>query len=259
LRRLADLRDLPAAAMIAAEVERQAPAGMTLRRLSQLSALAPPRIVALLRTHPFVVTRSGLVLRKADVDDLLSRIPALLARHATGLSHEKLLRGLPGSSAALMDEALGTLLARGIVGKRGSEFSALQPAQDRARIRNEAELASRIAETLRRGALAPPSPGDIVSDLQASRAVERLLREGVIVRALDRAKGREILFHRDAIEEARRRLAPLLERGPGLLVTEVGAALGISRKYSMPLLDHLDKIRFTRRVKDRRTAGSHQR
>ncbi len=36
------------------------------------------------------------------------------------------------------------------------------------------------------------------------------------------------------------------------LVTEVGAALGISRKYSMPLLDHLDTIRFTRRVKDRR-------
>jgi selenocysteine-specific elongation factor len=91
-----------------------------------------------------------------------------------------------------------------------------------------------------------------VSDLQSSRAVERLLREGVIVRALDRAKGKEILFHRDAIEEARRRLAPLLEREPGLLVTEVGAALGISRKYSMPLLDHLDAIRFTRRIKDRR-------
>jgi selenocysteine-specific elongation factor len=36
------------------------------------------------------------------------------------------------------------------------------------------------------------------------------------------------------------------------LVTEVGAALGISRKYSLPLLDHLDTIRFTRRVKDRR-------
>jgi selenocysteine-specific elongation factor len=91
-----------------------------------------------------------------------------------------------------------------------------------------------------------------VSDLQSSRAVERLLREGVIVRAVDRAKGKEILFHRDAIEEARRRLSPLLEREPGLLVTEVGAALGISRKYSMPLLDHLDAIHFTRRIKDRR-------
>ena len=63
---------------------------------------------------------------------------------------------------------------------------------------------------------------------------------------------REIVFHRDAIQDAQRRLAPLLEQPPGLLVTEIGAALGISRKYSMPLLDHLDTIRFTRRVKDRR-------
>jgi selenocysteine-specific elongation factor len=252
LRRLQDLRDLPVAGMIAAEVARAAPAGTTLRRLSQLSALATPRIVELIKAQPFVVTRSGLVLRKADLDDLLARIPALLAQHPPGLPQEQLLRAFPESGAALLDEALGTLLARSIVSKRGSQFAVAQRAQDRARIRNEAELASRIAETLRQGGLTPQSPSSIVSDLQSSRAVERLLREGLIVRAHDRAKGKEILFHRDAIEEARRRLAPLLEREPGLLVTEVGAALGISRKYSMPLLDHLDTIRFTRRVKDRR-------
>ena len=252
LQRLGDLRDLPPAAMIAAEVARQAPGGTTLRRLAQLSALATPRIVELIQTHPFVMTRSGRVLRKADMDDFLACIPALLAHQPTGLSHEKLLREFPGGGAALLDEVLGTLLARGVISKRGREFAVPQPAQDRARIRNEAELAARIAETLRRGGLSPPSPSSIVADLQSSRAVERLLREGVIVRALDRAKGKEILFHRDAIEQARQRLAPLLEREPGLLVTEVGAALGISRKYSMPLLDHLDTIRFTRRVKDRR-------
>jgi selenocysteine-specific elongation factor len=252
LQRLEDLRDLPAPAMIAAEVARAAPVGTTLRRLAQLSALAMPRVLELIQAQPFVVTRSGQVLRKADVEELIVRIPALLAEHPAGLSHEKLLRAFPAGGAAVLDEVLGTLLARDVIGKRGSEFAVPQRAQDRARIRNEAELASRIAETLRRSGLTPPSPGSIVSDLQSSRAVERLLREGVIVRALDRAKGKEILFHRDAVEEARRRLAPLLEREPGLLVTEVGAALGISRKYSMPLLDHLDTIRFTRRVKDRR-------
>lgn len=252
LQRLENLRVLPAAAMIAAEVERDSPAGTTLKRLSQLSALATPRIVELIRALPFVVTRSGLVLRKADLDGLLSRIPSLLAQHATGLTAEELLRALPASGAAALDEALGTLLARRLILKRGSQFAIPRPEQDRARARSEAELAARIAETLRRGGLAPPSPGAIVSDPQSKRAVERLLREGVIVRARDRAKEREILFHRDAIDEARRRLAPLLAREPGLLVTEVGSTLGISRKYSVPLLDHLDTIRFTRRVKDRR-------
>ena len=146
-------------------------------------------------------------------------------------------------------------MARGIISKRGSQLLVPRPEEDRVRSRKETELVSRIAETLRRGGLTPPSPSEIVRDLPSKHAVDRLLREGVVVRALDRAKGREILFHRDAIEEAQRRLAPLLERAPGLLVTEVGAALGISRKYSMPLLDHLDAIRFTRRINDRRVRG----
>ena len=252
VRRLKDLRDLPAVEMIAAEMDREAPAGTTLRRLSQLSALATSRIVEMIQAQPFVVIRSGWVLRKVDMDDLLSRLPALLAQNPTGLSREKLLRAFPACGAALLDEALAALLFRGVIEKRGSQFAGAEPAKDRARIRHESDLAARIAETLRRAGLSPPSPGGIVSDLQSSRAVERLLREGVIVRAVDRAKGKEILFHRDAIEEARRRLSPLLERAPGLLVTEVGAALGISRKYSMPLLDHLDAIHFTRRIKDRR-------
>jgi len=46
------------------------------------------------------------------MDDLLSRIPSLLAPHATGLSREKLLSALPGTGAAVLDEALGRLLAR---------------------------------------------------------------------------------------------------------------------------------------------------
>jgi selenocysteine-specific elongation factor len=255
LERLEDLRALPPAEMIAAEVRRQGPAGTTLRHLSQLSALAAPRIVELLQALPCVITKSGIVVPKADMERLLSRIPSLLALHPTGLSHDKLVSALPEAAVAVLDEALGRLLAGQIISKRGSQLLVPRPDEDRARTRKETELGSRIAETLRRGGLTPPSPSAIVTDLQSKHAVDRLLREGVVVRALDRAKGREILFHRDAIEEAQRRLAPLLERAPGLLVTEVGAALGISRKYSMPLLEHLDAIRFTRRINDRRVRG----
>jgi selenocysteine-specific elongation factor len=223
-----------------------------LRHLSQLAALAMPRIVELLRTLPVIVTRSGWVVEKAELDNLLSHIPSLLAPHPTGLSREKLLAALPGTGPAVLDEALGCLRTRGGVSERGGQLLIPRPDEDRARTRYEVELALRIAETLRRAGLTPPNPSAIMTDVRSKRAVERLLREGVVIRAVDRAKEREILFHRDAIEAARRRLAPLLERPPGLLVTEVGAALGISRKYSMPLLDHLDTIRFTSRLKDRR-------
>lgn len=85
--------------------------------------------------------------------------------------------------------------------------------------------------------------------------VDRLLRDGVVVRAVDASKGKELMFHREAIAEAKRRLEPQLTREPGLLVSEIGAMLGISRKFTMPLLAHLDQTGFTRRVGDRRRLG----
>jgi selenocysteine-specific elongation factor len=252
LKRLEDLHTLPQEAIIAAQVQREGLAGTTLRQLSRLSALATPRIADLLHTLPVVVTRSGLVVSKAQMDHLLSGIPTLLASHATGLTRDRLLSALSETGHAVLDAALGRLLARGVVSLHGSHFLIPRPDEDRARARNEAELASQIAETLRRGGLTPPNPGTIVTGASSKRAVDRLLTAGIIVRAVDRAKDREILFHKDAIEDAQRRLAPLLEHGPGMLVTEITAALGISRKYCMPLLDHLDTICFTRRVNDRR-------
>jgi selenocysteine-specific elongation factor len=252
LKLLEDLRALPPEAIVAAQMQREGPGGTTLRQLSQLSALAEPRIVELLQTLPAVITRSGVVVGRADMDHLLSRIPSLLAPHPTGVTRDKLLSALSGTGHAVLDAALGRLLAQGVVSLRGNHLLIPRPDEDRARTRNEAELASQIAEILRRSGLTPPNPSTIVTGAQSKRAVDRLLRAGVIVRAVDRAKDREILFHKDAIEDAQRRLAPLLQHGPGLLVTEITAALGISRKYCMPLLDHLDTIRFTRRVNERR-------
>jgi selenocysteine-specific elongation factor len=255
LRRLEELRTLSRTAMIAAEIEREGSVPTTVRRLSMLSALAKSRIVELLQTLPVVVTRSGLVVRVAHVDRLLACIPSVLGRQAAGLSHGALLSAMPGTDPAVLDEALGRLLASGAIIKRGSLLVVPRPDEDRNRALVEAELASRIAETLRRGGLSPPRPDEIVTSPQTRRAVERLLREGLIIRAVDRAKGREILFHEEAVEEARRRLQPLLQHGPGLLATEIGSVLGVSRKYTMPLLGHLDTIGFTRRVDDRRLLG----
>jgi len=256
LDRLDQLRSLPPAKVIAAEVERAGTAGTTLRHLSRLSALVPSQVVALLRDVPILVARSGLVVQKADLDRLAARIMSLLALHQAGLSQSRLQAALPGAGGAVIGEAIGQLLARGAINKRGSQFVLPRPDLDRARAEDESELAARIAEMLRSAHLAPPKPDEIMVDPPSKRAVERLLRAGVIIRAVDRAKGKEILFHRDAIEDARRRLAPLLADEPGLLVTEIGAALGISRKYSMPLVDHLDSIRFTRRIGDRRMLHS---
>ena len=128
----------------------------------------------------------------------------------------------------------------------------IRPDPERERL--TADAAVRIAVLLRQAGLTPPLPKEIVVDASSHRAVELLLREGTVIRAVDRDKGKELLFHRDAIAGARSVLAPLLAEG--MLVSEISAALGISRKFCMPLLDHLDMVRFTRREGDRRFAGA---
>jgi selenocysteine-specific elongation factor len=255
LERLTDLRDLPPAELVGREVERAGAAGTTLRRLSRLCALAPARVAQLLQNRPVVTTRAGLAVARVELDRLVSRIPQLLARQPGGLPPDKLMAALPGTGPEVLEEALARLSSRGAIVRRGGQVLVPRPDEDLARARDEAELAALIAETLRKAGLTPPDPKAIITDLAAKRAVDRLLRDGLVVRALDRPRGKEILFHREAIEEAQRRLAPLLQRQEGLLVTEAGAALGVSRKYSMPLLDHLDTIRFTRRIDERRIPG----
>lgn len=255
LQRLECLRDLAPAALIAAELRRRGAAGVSLRHASQLTALAVPTIAGLIRTQPIATTRSGWLVRQSDLKDLIAGISALVAPHAGGLTRKQLSAALPEAGPEILEEALAQLLARGALQERGDRVSVPRPAEDRLRAQRDSELAVRIAEMLRKAGLSPPNPGEIVTDARSHRAVDRLLRAGILVRAVDRAKVREMLFHRDAIEEARRRLGPLLDRPQGALVMEMREALGISRKHIMPLLEHLDAIRFTRRIHDRRVRG----
>jgi selenocysteine-specific elongation factor len=199
-----------------------------------------------------VVGRGHAVMPAAALERLLARVPEVLAPHPAGLSRERLLGALPGTGGEVLDEALTRLLAAGTVRQHGGILAVPRPDADRARARSEALLASDLADALRRGGLTPPDAAAIAAGLEGKRALDRLVREGVAVRAHDRVQKRVILFHQEAVEEAQRRLAPLLARPPGLLVSEVGSALGISRKFSVPLLEHLDHIRFTRRIQNRR-------
>jgi selenocysteine-specific elongation factor len=247
------LRDSHADDIAAREIALAGRAGTTLAGLARLTGLLPDALSAQLRSLPVVGTRAGLVVSKEGLADVMADIARLLATLPAGLAIEPLRKRLPGTGTAVLDEALRRLIAEGQVAKRGDRFVLPNPDADSAREQGEAARAAQVAETLRKGGLTPPRPEEIQTGPAERAAVARLLRDGTIIRAVDRAKGKEILFHSTAIDQARTTLAPLLADSDGLLVSEICAALGISRKFAMPLLDHLDTIRFTRRVDDRRT------
>ena len=237
------------------EVARAGAAGVRLETLARLAGVAPARAAAMLADAPVVIGRGGVAMTQAAFDTVLAQIPARLAapsRRPDGLSRDQLAALLPEAGAAVLDEAIARLVARGALLHAGGSLRIRREAREQDRAREEAALAARLAEMLRQGGLSPPDPAKLAAEPRAKRLLDRLVREGVAIRTLDRVQKREILFHREAVEAARRQLAPLLAKAPGLLTGEAGAALGISRKYSVPLLEYLDATGFTRRSGDRR-------
>jgi selenocysteine-specific elongation factor len=77
-----------------------------------------------------------------------------------------------------------------------------------------------------------------------------LVERGVLVRL-----GERTLVHQDALEAARRVALELFARAPAFTTMEFRDALGVSRKYAVPLLDYLDATRFTARDGHNRTPG----
>jgi selenocysteine-specific elongation factor len=242
------------AAILARELEASGGAGCTLSHLARIAGTAPAQVRAALSSLSVVRLRGDRLVGQAAFDRVLAGLPRVLAGQVQDVSRERLVALVPGASPPVLEEAVTRLAAAGLLRQEGGTVRLARPAQERERARRESELAARLAEAIRRGGLSPP---DVAadSDVQVRRMLERLVREGIIVRTHDRVQKRDVLFHREAIETARRRLVPLLAGEMGILVKEAGAALGISRKFSVPLLEYLDSIHFTRRVGDRRVLG----
>ncbi|HEX8871583.1 MAG TPA: selenocysteine-specific translation elongation factor [Candidatus Acidoferrum sp.] len=169
-----------------------------------------------------------------------------------GLPREDLRAGLgrrvrPETFRAALQDLLQQkkLAAQGeLVKKPGTEIT-LTADEQRAR--------EQIEQAFRKAGLAVPSVKEVLAQLaidnrRAEKILQILLREKVLVRV-----SAELIFHASALE----RLSELLKeykknRGDRLGVPAFKELAGISRKYAIPLLEHLDRQRLTRRAGDER-------
>jgi len=114
----------------------------------------------------------------------------------------------------------------------------------------ERELSERIAAVFRERGLAPPSPAEVAEVVRHRRkVVEGLLAYLVKRGTLVRLPG-GWLVSREAVGEVVSRL-----RASGKAAVEIGEfkeMFGLTRKLAIPLLEHLDGEKITRRVGDRR-------
>ena len=228
-------------------------------RLAGLAGLSPSRVDRVLDAAGARRLADGQVIEAEALKALARALADALRANAetqpNGMARRRLVTLSPQAAPAAVDAAIAMLAAEGRVSVEGGAVR-LAPlrADAAAKALREAALANAVGRRLQAGGLTPPDMDEIAPTPVARQALERLVKRGDAVRTFDRVQKREVVFHRDALDEARARLAPLLAP-PGLTVGEAGAALGVSRKFSVPLLEYLDVLRFTRRLGDRRVLG----
>ena len=251
LGRLALLASATPERIVLAEVERAKEGGTDLTRLARVAGVSPAKAAVMLQGGQITVLRSGHAVTAAALDAVAARLPRLLQPYADGLSREALGRLLPAVGAAVLDEAAMRLARSGSLRQERGLIRVYQAARERQEADADTVLITQMLAILQTAGLTPPDTATLAPDLRTKRLLDRLVKEGAVVRTTDRVQKRELFFHQDAVDTARARLAPLLHE-PGLLVREAGEALGVSRKFSVPLLEYLDTVRFTKRVADRR-------
>ncbi len=141
--------------------------------------------------------------------------------------------------------AEGSVVVAGDVVKRAGREIALLPEEARAK--------EQIAQEFARAGLAVPSLKEVLAKLpveapRAQRLLQLLLREQALVKVSE-----DLVFHRSAMARLRELLAEYKKKkGERLPIAAFKELTGVTRKYAIPLLEHLDRERITRRVGDER-------
>lgn len=252
LTRLARLSEAGPPDLVRDAVAAAGMSGISLGEAARRAGLGVSRAAAALQGTPVLLLR-GVAVGEAALLQAVSAIGGMVAEAGdAGIGRARLAMALPKVGPEVLAEVEARLVAAGRVRAAGAALLAVSAEREQRRAEESGGLADRIMGLIRSRGLAPPDRAELArADARLLPVLNRLVTQGALIQATDRVQKRDFLFHPAAIEDAKRQLAPLLS-GNGLLTGEAGRALGITRKHAVPLLEHLDSVRFTRRVADRR-------
>lgn len=222
----------------------------------------PPLLADLRAQGRVLQLPNGALAHCAVVEETTGKMLAVIqAFHAAnpqraGLSREELFAPL-GESNEICELAVTSLLGSKQVESTGAVFAR---AGWSARLSgSEQGLSEQVAAAFQSAGWAAPSPAELATSLkQPGDRVEKMIRllaeRGILVGLEPRT-----FIHRDGLEAAKQVALRLFAKKPSFSTMEFRDALGVSRKYAVPLVDYLDKIRFTVRSGHDRTPGAEAR
>jgi selenocysteine-specific elongation factor len=225
-----------------------------LRRPDEMAALLEK-----LRTSGRVVPLpSGALTHSAVVEEtagkLLETVQAFhtASPQRAGLSRDELFSSV-GGNAEVCELAAASLVNAKRLERQGTVFAR---AGWSARLSDrDQQLSERVSAAFQSAGWAAPTPTELATTFgeapaRVEKAVSLLVERAVLVRLDER-----ICIHRDALEAAKQVALRLFAQKRSVSTMEFRDALGVSRKYAVPLLDYLDRTRFTVRSGHDRTPG----
>jgi len=201
---------------------------------------------------------SGAFAHPASVEQTVAKIQrAVQAFHTAhpqhaGIGRDELLAHVSGH-VELFNLALESLLKSKQLETNGTVFTK---AGWSARLsEHDQRICEQVAATYQSAGWSRPTVAEVTAKLGAtSEEIEKMTRllieRGVLVRLDER-----VVLHRDAVEAAKQVALRLFARAPSFTTMAFRDALAVSRKFAVPLLDYLDRIRFTVRSGHNRTPG----
>jgi len=130
----------------------------------------------------------------------------------------------------------------------------LLPARKPKAVELGTPLARKVAEVIRDGGVNAPTRTEVLEAVQSlsrdpravDKVVDGLARAGEIVRV------KELLFDAAALKGIQEKLVAFIAQRGEITVPEFKELSGLSRKYTIPLLEHFDGQKVTLRVGDKR-------
>ena len=199
---------------------------------------------------PIVRCSPTLALHNGIFETLTAQIVNMVrqfhAKHPTrrGMPLEELRRQLPPAlKPAAYAMLLRTLADANILETRDGLVRAYGYSPEAALSPIEREIVREIEAQFREGGLRPPELDIVLKrDRRRKTLYFYLVEAGALVPLTDHA----CVSQKTRLPLAGQMLCTTLADGVGLTVSQINGALGMTRKFSIPLLEHLDSIGTTR-------------
>ena len=238
--------------------------GITADQLAARTGIFSKRLKKLLQ-HPIstgslqVVDSESQRLLAASVAETVNQqiIGQLVAFHQqnplkTGLAKEELRSQLrPTVDQKVLYALLNNLAKKGMIEQIGAEVK-LSGYTVTLQV-NEQEMEQKIGELYQQAGLTPPNLKEVLAaftqfpEKQIRQVIDLLLARGTLLKINE-----SLCFHASAIQQLQENVVAFIRKEGEIDAPRFKELTGLTRKFSIPLLEYFDKIKLTIRIDDKR-------